>query len=487
MADLLIELWHSVFDLLELRDVSSCALVSKKFYFTVKDYRIREIAFTRRVHDWFHYYLEDHKHRLDFKDVFILKSALLNFHYLKRLKIGRSSAIDLNVINQLISLETLDIDLKNYDAKNRTLSLPNLKTLLIFVPDDSPTIVLNTPKLGKVYTFLLKKLVFLFPNSVWYINTFFDGGKLSIFCNLELLWLNDQFKDPDYVYSHSFQSFEFNLASLKKLRKIEFFYNKWQVWENNSSKIKRLVKSILDLERPKLEIILHDVLLTDINLLTEYENVRRSSEHWLPFQLRHYEKINDKTHLVRYEFNSIMSSMLKAGFKLENEKFISTFLDATSSVEIILVYGAVKDQELFMRIVAGTPALMSLKFSNSGLGQPFFDRMAETVRLNGLRLKSLRFQNASKGALNFEFVSKFPDLQLFEIDQQLPNDLILKMLRLPTMNEIGFGFSRIQRMSANDYLLNGESFSRQELFKRFGDEPNPTVSDQLKKSTCLLM
>ena len=93
MADLPIELWHSIFDRLQLTDLSSCAQVCKGFYLVVKEYRIREIAFTRRVHQWFHLTTPtNHKHRVDFTKAFILKVSSFNFDYLKRLKIGRWSS-----------------------------------------------------------------------------------------------------------------------------------------------------------------------------------------------------------------------------------------------------------------------------------------------------------------------------------------------------------------------------------------------------------
>ena len=71
MAELPIELWHLIFDRLELPDLSSCAQVCKSVYLVVKAYRIREIAFTGRVHEWFHYTtITNHKHRVDFMKAF---------------------------------------------------------------------------------------------------------------------------------------------------------------------------------------------------------------------------------------------------------------------------------------------------------------------------------------------------------------------------------------------------------------------------------
>ena len=57
-----------------------------------------------------------------------------------------------------------------------------------------------------------------------------------------------------------------------------------------------------------------------------------------------------------------------------------------------------------------------LMFLDSDLEQPFFDRMTETILLNGIPLQILRFKGSS--VQSFDFVVRLPDLQVFESDQQ---------------------------------------------------------------------
>ena len=74
--------------------------VSKTVYFSVNEYRIREIARSLvECTDGFTTPTPITKHRVDYSMV------SFNFDYLKRLKIGRLSSIDdLNIINRFVHL-----------------------------------------------------------------------------------------------------------------------------------------------------------------------------------------------------------------------------------------------------------------------------------------------------------------------------------------------------------------------------------------------
>ena len=293
MADLLIELWHSIFDHIELADLSTCALVSKTLYSAVKAYRIREIAFTRRVYYWFHYTTKptrsDYKHRADFMNAPILKRSSFNFDYLKRLKIRWLSVIDLNVINRFVRLEELDIDLANYENKNRTLRLANLQMLYVFVPDNHPLVELDTPRLAKVRTFSLKRLVFVYPESVRCIHTFFHAGKLPMFRNLECLVFIDYklYYDPT-----SYERFEeFHVTPLKKLKEIGFSFHYMIYKEENMRDFKRMTANILTMVRPDLKVYWFGIQISDQNRLTEYKRFTENLESLENFHLRHYENL----------------------------------------------------------------------------------------------------------------------------------------------------------------------------------------------------
>ena len=317
MVDLPIELWHLIFDHLQLVDLSACAQVSKAVYLVVKSYRIREIAFTRRVHRWFHYTTPtiDHKHRVDFTMASSLERSSFNFDHLKRLKIGRSSAInDLEEINKFTRLEELDIDLKNYkNEKNGTLSLANLKVLYLFVPDDFSYVELDTPRLAKVYTFRLKKLEFVYPESVQCIHTFSHSGKLSMFRNLEYLTFTDCYNLLDHLSSYDSRKFKhFSITNLKKLKEIDFYYLYPEYREKNMSVFKKFIAN-LALGRPELKVFWFHVQMTDSNLLTEYEHMFDNFRSNITFQLKHPEKLKEVFSLC-YLFNELMSVLSEAGF-----------------------------------------------------------------------------------------------------------------------------------------------------------------------------
>ena len=173
-----------------------------------------------------------------------------------------------------------------------------------------------------------------------------------------------------------------------------------------------------------------------------------------------------------------MSELSEAGFNLRSEEFISKLVKF--SFRTIIVSGKVVERELLMELITRSPNLSTLHFLNSDLSQSFFDQMAETVRLNGIRLYGLLFHNSSGDDLNYEFVTKLTDLDRFETDHRLPNELISRLLELPMMDKLQFSSSwfkttSIERMSTTRYLLNGKSLSLHELLERFEDRNDSTV------------
>ena len=495
MADLPIELWHLIFDRLELVDLSSVALVSKAVYFAVKAYRVREIAFTRRVHRWFHYTtpINNHKHRIDLAKSSILKRSSFNFIYLKRLKIGRLSSIDLDVINRFVHLEELDIDLKNYRKENRALSLANLKVLYLFVYDNNqtnhlPYVELDTPRLAKVCTFNLEMLEFLYPESVRCIHTFFHSGKLSMFRNLEYLLFTDCYNLLDYLASYSSQTVfkEFSVTALKKLKEIGFQYY-YSVYKNrNMSNFKRVTENLLALGRPNLKMFWFHVQMIDTSLLTEYERMKENVRSQVAFQLQHYELLKEKVEFFwSYNFNSSVRKLQQAGLNPRSEE-VTLKLLVKYSFKRIVITGRVEERELLLELIAGSPDLFALEFVNSRLGQSFFDRMTDIVQLKSIPLQQFRLKGSSKD-LKFEFIIRLRDLELFKTDLELPAILIIKLLKHPLLVEIGCSFGgtakRIERLSTNRFRLNEETLNLPELLDRFEAQLDYTLIES-KASMC---
>ena len=491
MIDLPIELWHLIFDHLELTDLSSCARVGKQFYFNVKEYRIRELAFTRRIYQWFGYAPAYHKHQVDFTDASILERSSFNFEYLRSLKIGKS-AIDLNDINRLTSLEKLDIDLKNYDGESRTLSLANLKALYVYPPDYLPFLEFYTPRLTELRTWSLSKLEFAHPESIRCIHTFYHNGKLSAFPNLEYLTFTDGWHILGYLYQPIPD--EFSLAALRKLKEIEFYYYDHSYEDRSMSNLKEIVQNILNLKRTDLKVFWKQVQITDSNLLTKYEqmDVDRIG-NLIVFQLQHYEKLKSKVDLFScIGFNEGMNKLKKAGFNLRSEEFTSKLFTKYSFTQII-VTGPVDEPELLMQLIRRSSRLHYLEFSASGLDQSFFDQMAEIIRLNGIPLEYLYFDNSSGDELNYEFVCKLLDLQNFETDQPLSNGLVPKLLRIRSLNRILCEFRvnsyslSIERLSANRFRMNGKALSLRELLEHFNSIPDSKPDSKPSLTQCTLM
>ena len=455
MTDLLVELWHLVFKRLELADLSACAQVSKKFHLMVKDYRIREIAFTRGTDfEWFHKDSTKCEHQVDYWRASVLKSSPFNFEHLKYLKIGRLSSFELNDINQFTQLKTLDLDLKNYRSEESpTLSLPNLCVFWVFVPNEIPYLELDTPRLAQVHTFHLEKLEFVRSESIQQISTFSHAGNLSIlFPNLKSLTFTDYY-DNQLDFRNSFRSESFKefstttLKNLKNLKEISFSYSHEAYTERNLNVFKKIIQKVLDMQRPDLKVFWRDLQVTDLNLLIEYQNSMKNDKNKIVFLFHHYEKLKDKKGFWHIGFNLVTKKLKDAGFDLRSKDFASEFL-AKFTLRELMVFNRVNEPELLAEFIVRSPSLAILRFKNSGLDRPFFGRLLEIIETNHIPLR------------------------LFEIDQQLPPELITKLLRLPQLEAILFPVDKIERLSPGRFRIDGKCFDLHHLLEHLKAKRN---------------
>lgn len=482
-VDLPIEMWHSIFDQLSaLADLAACAQVDKKFYFAVKEYRIREIAFNHLLpsgSNLFHSAPTNHQYRVELRKVSILKNPPFNFDYLKRLKIGQSYKPNLiDDINRFVHLEELDIDLVNYEfEKTRILSLANLRVLYVHLSvhrgEVMPCLKLNTPRLAKVCTFRLELLDFLYAESVRCIHTFSHGQKLSTFPNLEYLTFTDRYNS---FGSSWFQ--RISLRTLKKLKEIDFYHHGHLCRARNLEIFNEMIAILLAKRQPNLKVFWFGV---QIDRLTESERLINADSQFA-FQIQNCEKLKDQVEIVRpLEFNKTMKMLLNAGLNL-SEEFTAKFL-AKFPFKRIVATDKVKYPELLLELIAKSPSLSSLKFKDSLLDQSFFDRMVEIVRLKSVPLQILSIKGASNDIQSFEFVCRLLDLQMFETDQKLSNEIVSNLLELPRLKLIKFFFKKIEhkieRMSRSKFRLDGRVGSLLELQKIY--DP-PESSKQLEKT-----
>ena len=272
--------------------------------------------------------------------------------------------------------------------------------------------------------------------------------------------------------SRGYQSLnEIDLSALKKLKEVDFYFEDPEFEDDNFNKIQKAIATAL--RRPDLKVFWHSVRVTYTHFLTEYDQMMENIGSLASFQLKHFEKLKDK---VDYDwecdFNWTMAKLLKGGFDLKSEEFALKFF-AKFSFRRIEVTGKVKEEELLLELIARSPSLWSLNFFSSDLDQLFFDRMADTVRVNDIPLRQLRLVKPSKKNLNFDFVFKLCHLELFKTDQPLSPELISKMLTLmPSITKIKFSSSEsindqsesesrikylvIEQISTNRILRNDE-------------------------------
>ena len=310
---------------------------------------------------------------------------------------------------------------------------------------------LDTPRLAEVYTFSLKRLEFFYLESVRCIHTFCHSGKLSTFRNLEYLLFTD-YNVLDYVhYPHTSNRFEeFSVGALRKLKEIDFFYHyKTDFDVRNLSTFEKIIQTVLKLNRSELKVFWQNVQVTDLNLLFEYANWMANGRRLLPFQLHNYQNLkNEPLFHLEIRFNTLMAKLQETVFNLSSEDFAAKFCAKFSLFRLILI-GRVEYPELLMELIARSPNLIVLQFSNSGLEQEFFDRLPEILERNHIPLERL------------------------ETDQQLSAITISKLFRLPSLTKIAFfsGYfgkrSKVKRMPSNRFCLNGKIFGSHALFEHF--------------------
>ena len=134
--------------------------------------------------------------------------------------------------------------------------------------------------------------------------------------------------------------------------------------------------------------------------------------------------------------------------------------------------GHVKNPVLLLRFIGRSSNLKYLKFSYCDLGQSFYDQVTEIVQSNGISLQRLSLKKSSV-ELNFKFVTRLPDLETFEVDQELAGELIAELFEsLPYLSEIEvseaaytlmIAIKTIQRSPTGKYRLNGKVLGLPEL------------------------
>ena len=275
MDDLPVEVKTMILKQVNIEDLLSCRLVSKKFKAYIDNIKPTELIVEKKnrgLKDGINWYnsteLINFKNRMFITNISSIESSPFNLTNLRNLKIDHfasSHSFDLTILNQFDKLERLEIEKVVLNTTKNDgdilLTFPNLRSLVILIESDSTrklliidAVKLETYKCG----FHLRSVKLLHPTSVKHLAAdLFYKEDLECFKAVEYLALNCVFsrlpenifeqlqklKEIHYNYhgiyvDHDYQNLEPNMDSLIAQRKwsnkqhVRIFYDEYEMIGN---------------------------------------------------------------------------------------------------------------------------------------------------------------------------------------------------------------------------------------------------------------
>lgn len=444
MNKLPIELFHLIFEYLDLIDLLNCKLVNKQFYRSSISYRIKELnAFNnyQNSSNWFCINQSINLNRVLIQKWFLKNELMFNFNFLKRLRIelGKKDC-SLRCSNFIIkfnqNLEQLEII--NYsETYQTTLDLPKLK---VFYLDTRIKFnwEINAPNLQAIkVNGLIQFLKIKLPLSIKYLHLrHFDPKIASDFKNLETLSfcnLNEE---------------ELLLSSFSKLN--EIIYVPCQLYELFINRM-NLFKSIIE-KRSKLEKANNLKIYCDNLEINNLDDLNGSN-------IVKCEASQSSDEIKSINYNPLIESF--------NNKFIELYFFKFKYIHQINVINRVEDQDILIEFVTKCTNLTRLFIRNSKLDQNFYDQLSS---MNSLEILSI-LENKSDDHLNLNFVYEMFNLISLVTDQQFNLDEKFKLNRFKYLREFKFKINKdhIQMIKKNDlyfFYMNDELKSKEITFEQ---------------------
>lgn len=401
MDDQPIEIYHLIFEYLDIIDLTNCKLVNKKFYKYVKEFRIKELIFYSSKSCWFYINKPFNcNYRLvHFKISPFLKKSTFNFKFLKYLNIEFvDEMFNLTEINKFDKLKVLEIYLTNYQNKaDNKLALNNLEVLRI---DSSKfiQIEIDCPKLRSLhYWSFNNKLIIKHPLKIHFLTTYKYGSDLLKFSNLEYLNLNSTANLE-----------QFNFEQLSKLKELK-------IKSDDSKHVSNLIlKKVI--KNPNLIVYFNGFHVINSNQLI-------FDRYDLALQLKNYEKligVLDWMNLI--EYNKLIDL-------IQNELPIN-FHQKYSNIQRINVINKVKNSKHLIQFIGHSQMLTSLSTINSKLDQQFYNELPSISSLNFLTLE----EDCEIG-LKFDFILKMFCLKCLNTNQKVTFDSTIELDQLKYLNK----------------------------------------------------
>ena len=474
-----IELCHLIFGYLDLAEVSTCRLVSKKFNEIVKAYRVRELSFYEWNYErrtcWFY----DAKpiypsNSLSISKVAVLSSTSIDLQYLKRLLFYTSNGVELQpeVVNRFENLEHLDLYLKNRPLARHQLRVLHFgdRRLRIRLPYGRPE---GTSE-GEMKQLKLKSLKHVYINFKWPISIEFDTSKLESVA-LEYEPNEDEESDEPieemrFVAASTVKElFTFNLfqdalpksfGGLERLQcdlldeldldkllqtfpqlSVLDFVQKEGVFDDCDAALARIIRE-RDRLRPSLKICFESFLLSGRQTIESYAFDKQSE---LTLLIKHHSSLLGSTNLLELDYAELMS-LTKNGYPigfLESRPF--------ARVHLVSVNGMIDDPDRLLNFLLNCVNLEDLRLNNCSLTQEFFDKLPAFTSLQRLDICAHRDLQ-----LDFSrFLFKITNLVDLNTDQNLTIGLLREL-----MQKLQFVYSLIFTINGRPFAifehLNGE-------------------------------
>ena len=389
--DLPIVICFQIFRFLNVHNLFNLRLVCKKFYQSLKVFKICELIFHN--HDSLSLFRTNwafvnqpisQLNSLSITYQPLLKAKPLFEINLKRLRINcEKNKIEINDLNKFHELEHLEMDTFCLKTENNKLSLNNLKILTIKFFEIKTSIEVDAPNLNSLNINCKPSdsIKFNYPLSVKKLQCHLFIDDFKIFENVE--YLN--------VFSNLNSQTLQTILSFLKLEELHI--------QTDLLNIVPEIQKDCKLKRRNLKVYARGLLRFNGKKSVDYALNSRDleGERYLLLS-KCASNVADNLEIIdQIKYLDLMNCI--------NFKLPASFFQKFSCIRTISIDKKVEDQNLLISFIKQCASLSNLKFKNTKLPQQFYTQLPSNSSLNYLLIKE-----AEEIELNFEFINKMFNL-----------------------------------------------------------------------------
>lgn len=401
MERLPLEMYLEIFSLLNLKDVLTCKLVSKRWYQIVNYLKVNRLVVSARLNGYPYPYPNEVQPAL-FSAQFD-KRILERLKYLKIAFDDKLCKFELTKLSRFQQLIELEIDCS--PTGSHTLSLPSLRRFALVQYNYFASLSIEAPRLTSLcYHGPAHLLDLKHSESVTSLCAHFYGSALEPFQNVEYL----EGSSAGILITDT-------LSILPKLKRLAFanrfesIYESFEFGIENYDQIKSLLGRLLRQRRAlgkhQLKIFFVGLELVDGKAIDEYGFEMNEEQ----FYLKNYPLLAENCNFI---FKVNYTNLMAAG------RLPTNYFAKFANLQSVETSGRIADPDhffWFLKQINRQLAVLSLK--NSGLDQAgFFDQLpAICGSLTNLQIK----EDDEEPQLDYTFLAELDQLNLLRISQTL--------------------------------------------------------------------